>query len=661
MMQERQGIGASPGIAIGPVYLHSSTLPEVTPRRVDDTSAEVAKLTRSEEIVRERLVGLQQLHGEESEEAEVIGAHLLLLEDPEFTGEIQSLIEDDALCAEAATQRITEESAAMLESLDDEYLAARAADVRDVGTQLLKSILGLPLETWDHLVAPSVLVASDFFPSETATIPPGMALGLCTEEGSATSHIAVFARGMALPAVVGVDLPPLQPGTLMAFDGESGQVYIDPSQEVVDRLRNQQEELRRTREGAAQRAHEPAVTRDGTRIEVAANIGAEEDAVRAVEMGAEGVGLFRTEFLFLDRTRPISEEEQYEAYRSVLSTFGDHLVVVRTLDVGGDKQVPGIEIGEELNPFLGLRGIRLTLARPEMMHAQLRALLRAGGAGRLAIMAPMVSGKAELLAFRAALTEAEQSLAAEGLDYSADYQVGIMIEVPSAALIANRLAPDVDFFSIGTNDLTQYTLAVDRTNREVADLADPFDPAVLRLIAETTSAAKPPQRWVGVCGAMAGDPQAVPVLIGLGVTELSVAIPSIPLIKERVRSLDLESCRKVAAQCLEAADAAEVRELLSGMWATSRRAHLEAVVQGRVQGVGFRWALVTQAKSLRISGRVINQKDGTVLVVAEGRRRRLEELADWLSRGPRHAVVTRVELQWSTYQDRWHDFDIDHT
>ncbi len=562
-MIERNGIGASPGIAIGPVYLHSSTLPDVTVRRVEDTDAELEKLTLGEARVQERLEGLQELHGEDSEEAEVIGAHLLLLEDPEFTGEIRMLIEDDSLCAEAATLQVTEESAAMLESLEDEYLAARAADVRDVGTQLLKSVLGLPLETWDHLQAPSVLVASDFFPSETATIPPGMALGLCTEEGSATSHIAVFARGMGLPAVVGVDLPPLEPGTRVAFDGETGQVYIDPSQEVVDRLRGQQEEQRRTREGAAERAHEPAVTRDGTRIEVAANIGSDEDAARAVELGAEGVGLFRTEFLFLDRTRPISEEEQYEAYRSVLSTFGHHLVVVRTLDVGGDKQVPGIEIGEELNPFLGLRGIRLTLARPEMMHAQLRALLRAGSAGRLGIMAPMVATKAELSAFRAALDEAERSLVADGLDYSTDYQVGIMIEVPSAALIADRLAPHVDFFSIGTNDLTQYTLAVDRTNREVADLADSFDPAVLRLIAETTSAAKPHQRWVGVCGAMAGDPLAVPVLIGLGVTELSVAIPSVPTIKDKVRSLSMEDCREVASRCLEAVDAAQARQLLS--------------------------------------------------------------------------------------------------
>ena len=659
-MIERTGIGASPGIAIGPVYLHSATLPEVAVRRVKNTDAELEKLTLSEAKVQERLEGLQQLHGEDSEEAEVIGAHLLLLEDPEFTGEIRMLIEDDSLCAEAATLQITEESAGMLESLEDEYLAARAADVRDVGTQLLKSIMGLPLETWDHLKVPSVLVASDFFPSETATIPPGMALGLCTEEGSATSHIAVFARGMGLPAVVGVDLPPLEPGTRVAFNGETGQVYIDPPQEVVDRLRSQQEEQRRTREGAAEKAHEPAVTRDGTRIEVAANIGSDEDAARAVELGAEGVGLFRTEFLFLDRTRPISEEEQYEAYRSVLSDFGDHLVVVRTLDVGGDKQVPGIEIGEELNPFLGLRGIRLTLARPEMMHAQLRALLRAGSAGRLGIMAPMVAGKAELLAFREALTEAERSLVADGLDYSTDYQVGIMIEVPSAALIADRLAPHIDFFSIGTNDLTQYTLAVDRTNREVADLADSFDPSVLRLIAETTSAAKPHQRWVGVCGAMAGDAQAVPVLIGLGVTELSVAIPSVPIIKERVRSLDMESCQRVAAQCLKAADAAEVRDLLSGMWATSRRAHLEAVVQGRVQGVGFRWATVTRARDLRLSGRVCNQGDETVLVKAEGRRGRLEELADWLSRGPRHAIVTDVELHWSTYQGRWKDFNIDH-
>ncbi len=565
MMQERKGIGASPGIAIGPVHLHSSTLPDIVPRRVESPDQEVESLTRAETVVRERLEGLQRTHGEGSEEAEVIGAHLLLLEDPEFTGEIRSLIQGESLCAEAATVRVTEESAGMLEALEDEYLAARAADVRDVGTQLLRAVLGLPLDTWDDLSTPSVLVASDFFPSETATIPPGMALGLCTEEGSPTSHIAVFARGMGLPAVVGVDLPPLEPGTMLAFDGETGTVYIDPSPEVVDRLRGVQEEQRRSREGAAERAHEPAVTRDGVRIEVAANIGAEEDAVRAVELGAEGVGLFRTEFLFLDRTRPISEEEQYEAYRTVLQTFGDQLVVVRTLDVGGDKQVPGIEIGEELNPFLGLRGIRLTLARPEMMQAQLRALLRAGSAGRLAIMAPMVAGRAELLAFRAALEEAERSLAADGLSFSTDYQVGIMIEVPSAALVASRLAPHIDFFSIGTNDLTQYTLAVDRTNREVADLADAFDPGVLRLIAETAMAGEAHDAWVGVCGAMAGDPLAVPVLIGLGVTELSVAIPAVPAIKDKVRSLSLEECRRVAARCLEAADAQEARDLLAGM------------------------------------------------------------------------------------------------
>ena len=562
-MEERVGIGASPGIAIGPVYLHSSTLPDIAPRLVADAAVEIEKVNRAEEAVRSRLEGLQEHHGADSEEAEVIGAHLLMLEDPEFTGEIRLLIESDSLCAEAATLRITEDSAGMLEALDDEYLAARAADVRDVGTQLLRAVLGLPMETWDDLSVPSVLVASDFFPSETATIPPGMALGLCTEEGSPTSHIAVFARGMGLPAVVGVDLPNLEPGTVLAFNGETGEVYIDPSPELVGELRAVQEEQQKIHAGEAERAHEPAVTQDGVRIEVAANIGAEEDAARAVTLGAEGVGLFRTEFLFLDRTRPISEQEQYEAYRAVLSEFGDHLVVVRTLDVGGDKQVPGIEIGEELNPFLGLRGIRLTMARPQMMQAQLRALLRAASAGRLGIMAPMVAGRDDLMAFRAALVEAERSLAEDGLNFSADYQVGIMIEVPSAALVASRLAPHIDFFSIGTNDLTQYTLAVDRTNREVADRADHFHPAVLRLIAETTKAAEAHGRWVGVCGAMAGDPLAVPVLLGLGVTELSVAIPSVPTIKDRVRSLNLEDCRRVAARCLEATDESEARMLLS--------------------------------------------------------------------------------------------------
>ncbi|MDE0370218.1 MAG: PEP-utilizing enzyme, partial [bacterium] len=362
-MIERTGIGASPGVAFGPAYLHVSQLPDVTRRRVEDHAPEVERLLGAVASVRTRLSDLAATHGEGSDEAEVIGAHLLLLDDPEFTGEIRDRIESESVCAEAAVSEVTEESAAMLESLDDEYLAARGADVRDVGTQLLRSVLGLPLETWEALEVPSVLVAQDFFPSETATIPPGMALGLCTEEGSATSHIAVFARGMGLPAVVGVDLPATEPGTLIALDGETGQVYVDPAESVIRTLRDRQEEQRRARASAADRSQQPALTRDGTRIEVAANIGSDTDAARAVEAGAEGVGLFRTEFLFLDRTRPISEEEQYEAYRTVLGAFGDHLVVVRTLDVGGDKQVPGIEIGEELNPFLGLRGIRLTLAR----------------------------------------------------------------------------------------------------------------------------------------------------------------------------------------------------------------------------------------------------------------------------------------------------------
>ena len=559
---ETAGIGASAGIAIGPAYLHTSGLPDVTARRIDDSDTELNALARSEALVRDRLERLQEDHGEDSEEAAVIGAHLLLLEDPEFTGEIRERIELESVCVEAAILDVTEESAGMLESLDDEYLAARAADVRDVGNQLLRSALGLPLDTWDNLEVPSVLVASDFFPSETATIPPGMALGLCTEEGSPTSHIAVFARGMDLPAVVAVDLPDLEPGTMMAFDGTTGEVYIDPSDEMLDSLRDRQANEREAQEGAALRADQPAVTQDGTRIEVAANIGADQDGPRAVALGAEGVGLFRTEFLFLDRSRPVSEEEQYEAYRSVLSTFGDELVVVRTLDVGGDKQVPGIEIGEELNPFLGLRGIRLALARPHLMQEQLRALLRAGTEGRLAIMAPMVAGRADLMDFRRALTEAEESLTRDGHEYATDYQVGIMIEVPSAALVASRLAPDVDFFSIGTNDLTQYTLAVDRTNREVAHRADSLDPAVLRLIAETTAAARSSGCWVGVCGAMAGDPQAVPLLIGLGVTELSVAIPAVPVIKDRVRSLDLETCRRLAEQSLAAATGDEVRQIV---------------------------------------------------------------------------------------------------
>jgi phosphoenolpyruvate-protein phosphotransferase len=545
--------------------VYRADLPEIHARRVEDSEAEAARLEEAVAAIIERLEFLEReaAAGAGSEVGDIFEAHRMFLDDPSFAGEAVSIVRSEALCAEAAVARVSDQLATDFEDIGDEYFSQRAADVRDIGNQLVRRLLGLGDAGFTSIERPSVIFAHDLTPSETVTIPPGMALAFVTEIGSPTSHTAILARGLGIPAVVGVGGAEVSPGAIVAVDGEGGSVWVEPDEATVSALELRRSELAAIRAEAEGHASDPAITRDGHRIEVVANIGNPADATRADDHGAEGVGLFRTEFLFIDRGAPPTEEEQFDAYRKVFEVFGSRPVVVRTLDIGGDKEVPGIDVGDELNPFLGKRGIRLTLAEPELFASQLRALLRAAVGGNLKLMFPMVASLFEIEAARAAVDAAKKQLDDAGVERAHSFEIGIMVEVPSAAVTADVLAPHVDFFSIGTNDLTQYTLAVDRTNPSVAPMADALHPAVLRLIGMVIDAAHAHGKWVGLCGELAGDPLAAPVLLGLGLDEWSMNPPAVPLVKQRVRSLSLEDSRALAHRCLQAQSPEQVREILT--------------------------------------------------------------------------------------------------
>ncbi|HEY8544336.1 MAG TPA: phosphoenolpyruvate--protein phosphotransferase [Acidimicrobiales bacterium] len=561
-----KGVAASSGVAVGPVHQHVVELPPLPEGEPEDIDAEVERFRRALDAVGAHVARLEETTranvGEDA--AQIFAAHAMFLEDPAFVGPIEEQIRR-GVPAEVAVRRTAEGLAEEFAAMEDEYFAARAADIRDLGTQLLRELLGVGQPDLSTLDEPSIIFAHDLTPSDTALIPPGMALGFCTMVGSAVSHTAILARSLGIPAVVGIgELEGLE-GATAVLDGDAGTILLDPSEEEVASALAEIERQQRQRAEAVAHAKEPAATIDGHLVEVVANVGNVEDAARAAEAGAEGIGLVRTEFMFLDRTDLPDENEQMEAYRAIMGHFPLGPVVFRTLDVGGDKQLPAVEIASELNPFLGKRGIRLTLAEPEIFRTQLRAILRAAAGRSVQVMFPMVASPSEVRAAHQILDEEKQALDRAGLERATEIEVGVMIEVPSAAVMADALAAEVDFFSIGTNDLTQYTLAVDRTNPVVAPLADALHPAVLRLIRQVVEAAHEKGRWVGVCGELAGDTLATPVLLGLSVDELSMSPPSVPLVKSRIRTLSRENCRELARECLAADDPAEVRRILAAI------------------------------------------------------------------------------------------------
>ncbi len=552
------GMPAAGGLAIGPVHQYKQQASLV----VEDHSGDpLAEGDRLQNALNAAQAELDRLHEEVKTrlgagKAAIFRVHAEFLNDAALIMQVVALIYQGHSAA-WAWQQVINGRVSQMQKLDDPILAGRAVDLSDVGQRVLRHLVEAKDVRPMTLTEPAILLAEDLTPSDTATLDPDMILGLCTARGGPTSHTAILARGFGIPAVVGAGEAMLTvvDGTLGILDGESGKLYIKPSDADVQMARNLQEQAQQQQDVARSARFAPAVTTDGHRVEVAANINRAAEAPKAIDAGAEGVGLMRTEFLFLARESIPSEDEQFEAYRDMAKAMGDRPVVIRTLDIGGDKEVPFLNLPKEDNAFLGVRGIRLCLVRPDLFLPQLRAIYRAASYGRIHIMFPMISTLEDVERARAITEQVRKELNAPPVP------LGVMIEVPSAAILADHLAQEVDFFSIGTNDLTQYTLAMDRLNPQLARQADALHPAVLRMIERTTQAAKKAGKWVGVCGGLAGDLKGAVILTGLGVSELSVSVPSIAAVKAEIRSHSLEDMQRIAQQALQCRTAAEVRSL----------------------------------------------------------------------------------------------------
>jgi len=561
-----RGVGASPGIAIGQVYQLRHQEAVIEERAADpnqerrELDAAIASAHLQLETLRTRMAAEA-----DNDRAAIFGAHQELLEDPEVLDEAAKHIRNGASAAYAWRASYTAQ-AERLFGLKNKLFAGRAADMKDVGRRVLHLLIG------DDEAAPlippdSIVIAEDLAPSEAASLNPANVRGFCTTMGSATSHVAILARGLGIPAVAGINPAALDvpAGSTVVLDGDAGTLKLDPTEKEVEQVRRKQSAVAARKAQDTAVATQPATTRDGHRVEVVANIGDEGEGEKVVAAGGEGVGLLRSEFLFMDRRTAPDEDEQTRVYTAVAKALGpDRILVIRTLDVGGDKPLDYMPIAAESNPFLGERGIRLMYDHPEILRTQLRAILRAASHGKIAIMFPMI---ATLDEWRDALAMVKEEQLAMG---APSVQVGIMVETASAALLSERFAEECDFFSIGTNDLTQYTLAMDRTNPRLAKQLDALHPAVLKLIDLTVKGASKHDRWVGLCGALAGDPEAVPVLVGLGIHELSVSVPAIASIKARVRGLSLAECRQTADEALNARDGSEVRAIVAKRHGESR-------------------------------------------------------------------------------------------
>jgi len=552
------GVAASPGIAIGPIcqFQRGKIVVETMAK---DPAAEASKLRHALESAKRELNDLFDEVWKKAGpgKAAIFRAHVEFLEDPEMVDEARALI-DKGHSAGWGWQQTFEARADMLAAMKDAVLSSRAVDLRDVGRRVLR-LLATSVEDEPGLPdQPVILVADDLTPSDTARLDPAYALGLCTASGGPTSHTAIIARSLDIPAVCGAggSVLDLAEGGNAVLDGNSGLLVIKPTAADLEAARGVQRDLKAQREEERRACYQPAIMIDGARIEVVANISDPAEAEAAVNAGGEGVGLLRTEFLFLQRDSAPDEDEQAAAYTAMTKALNGLPIIIRTLDIGGDKEVPYMSMPAEDNPFLGERGIRLCLNRPELFRTQLRAIFRAAATGPVRIMYPMISTLDELTKAKAITEEVRLEMGADPVE------IGIMIEVPSAVMMAEDFAREVDFFSIGTNDLTQYTLAMDRLHPVLAKQADGLHPAVLRMIDQTVRGAKAAGKWVGACGGIAGDPRGVVILTGLGVSELSVSIPSIAAVKAQIRGMTMEKTRKIAERALRCRDAAEVRALV---------------------------------------------------------------------------------------------------
>jgi phosphotransferase system enzyme I (PtsI) len=563
------GIGASAGIAIGKAFVLPLWEWEISDQPIDvnDMAAEFERLyagIRSSKLeLRNIKEELTQVIGHE--ESNIFDAHLAILDDPVFMNEIQGIIRRQYKAAEAAVKEAIEKFAGMFDLLEDQYMKERAMDIKDVGNRLIKHLIGAPEVKLPEDNQPFVLVAQELTPSQLAHLNPEHVQGIVTMAGGPTSHSAIMARALGIPFVLGVEGKlgrPIQTGDLIVLDGETGDLYVNPDADVVERYTRKKRAYDQHREKLRELIGVPAVTADGVEMHLEANINSPKELDTALRTGVRGVGLFRTEFLFLERDRMPSEEEQYQVYRQAAEQLGNRPLTIRTLDIGGDKQPDYLPFPKEDNPFLGYRAIRICLDQTELFKTQLRAILRASRHGTIRIMYPMISSVEEVRRANRLLEEAKQELRARGLTFDEHIRVGLTIEVPAAAAIADLLAEEVDFFSIGTNDLTQYVLAVDRMNEHIAHMYDPFHPAVLRLLKHIADAARRRGIGLAVCGEMAGDVRAVPIWLGLGIVELSMASSAILPVKERLLSLSAAECRTWLDQLFGCATRDEIRRML---------------------------------------------------------------------------------------------------
>jgi len=564
-------MAVAPGIAEGKVLIHLQE-EEALPFRdlqENELDAEVARFEVALFATRGELKALQERLAQSpaAGDAGIFDAHLLVLEDPSLIEEVLRLIRKERHNAEFVFHSVSQKFIRTLAAIDDPYLRERAIDLEDVTRRVLRHLLGKSGQRLGGHDRSHIIVADELTPSDTATLNRENIAGFVTEKGSKTSHTAIMARALGIPAIVGLEgiTANLESGCTILMDGYSGKIFLNPTPATKAAYRLLAEEKEHVEEGLESLRGSDPVTWDGRRITLAANIEIPEELDEVAASGAEGIGLYRTEFLYFNRTVPPDEEEQYAVYRQVAERVAPHPVIIRTLDIGGDKPTECLELDHEENPFLGCRAIRFCLRHPEIFKTQLRAILRAGMHGNVKMMFPMISGLEELLHAKALLAEAAAELCAAGKPFREDVELGLMIEVPSAAIMAGMLAREVKFFSIGTNDLLQYLMAVDRGNERIAHLHDPANPAVVRVLKNVVDAAHEAGIWVGVCGELAGDLEFTPLLVGLGIDELSAGAAMVPRIKKAIRSLDMEACRQVVNHALSGERAAEIYARTTGL------------------------------------------------------------------------------------------------
>ena len=566
-----QGMAVAPGIAEGKVLIHFQEEESIPFRDLQEgeLDAEVTRFEGALLATRSELTALQErLAGSASaSDAGIFDAHLLVLEDPSLIDEVIKGIRAEKHNAEFVFQGISHKFIKTLSSIDDPYLRERAIDLEDVTRRVLRHLLGKAGQRLTGHDRSHIIVADELTPSDTATLNRENVAGFITEKGSKTSHTAIMARSLGIPAVVGLEgvCGRLENGCIVLMDGYSGRVFLNPSPATRAAYQSLAEQKEHVEEGLESLRETDSVTSDGRRITLAANIELPEELDEVSASGAEGIGLYRTEFLYFNRTEPPDEEEQYSVYKHVAEKIAPHGVIIRTLDIGGDKPTECLDLGHEENPFLGCRAIRFCLNHPEIFKTQLRAILRAGLHGNLRMMFPMISGYEELLHAKAILAEAVGELRDKGIPFRENMELGLMIEVPSAAIMADMLAKEVSFFSIGTNDLLQYLMAVDRGNEHIAHLHDPANPAVVRILKAVVDAAHAAGIWVGLCGELAGDIEFTPLLVGLGIDELSTGASMVPRVKKAIRSLDLTACREVVTHALSGERAAEIYARTTGL------------------------------------------------------------------------------------------------